>query len=121
MGHYTTKPQQHLQELKEFVALLKKQEIKSFLEIGSKFGGVLWAVVQGAMPLKSKVVSVDWANQAWGRSDSEDSLKKCFVHLKQLGYDAHLLDGDSTSPTIIEKVYALGPFDACFIDANHTL
>jgi cephalosporin hydroxylase len=120
MGHYTTKAQQNQQELDAFVKLLKNEKIASFLEIGSKFGGVIWAVAK-IMPPASKIVSVDWANQPWGRSDSVQSLKACFQELKAVGHDAHLLDGDSTAPEIVEKVYALGPFDACFIDANHTL
>jgi predicted O-methyltransferase YrrM len=36
------------------------------------------------------------------------------------GFDTHLIWGDSTAAEVIEKLMALGPFDAIFIDANHT-
>jgi Methyltransferase domain len=120
MGHYTNKPQQHLQELAEFVAFLKSKQIASFLEVGSKFGGALWAIVQGAMPAGSRIVSVDLPNSKWGRTDSENSLRACIAHLKQQGHDAHLFLGDSTDAKIVTAVTELSPFDAVFIDANHT-
>jgi predicted O-methyltransferase YrrM len=119
-GHYTTKPQQHADELTEFIAFLKGKQITSFLEIGSKFGGALWAIAQQALAPKSRIVSVDLPNSRWGRSDSERSLRDCITELKRQGHDAHLLIGDSTAASIVSQVKALAPFDAIFIDANHT-
>lgn len=118
-GNYLTKPQQHLDEIRDFVAFLKDKRIGSFLEVGSKFGGALWLITR-IMPKGSRVVSVDLPNSHWGRSESQASLEACIAHLKRDGYDAHLFLGDSTSPDIINKVSALAPFDAVFIDANHT-
>ncbi len=119
MGNYLNKPQQHLAEIAAFVAFLKEQKIKSFLEVGSKFGGALWLITR-IMPRGSRVVSVDMPNSHWGRSDTEQSLQACFAHLKREGFDAHLFLGDSTSSEIVSKVDKLAPFDAVFIDANHT-
>src|SRR5262245_4610958 len=116
---YLNKAQQHPGELQEFIAFIAKIYPSSFLEIGSKFGGVLWAV-SNVMQKKSRIVSVDLPNGLWGRSDSEPSLKICVQKLKARGFDTHLFVGDSTDPQIIEKVKALGPFDCLFIDANHT-
>jgi hypothetical protein len=48
-------------------------------------------------------------------------LRNTIGILNGLGYDAHLILGDSTDPAIIAQAAAFGPFDACFIDANHTL
>lgn len=118
-GNYLTKPQQHLAEIHEFVAFLKGKQIKSFLEVGSKFGGALWLVTR-IMPKGSRVVSVDLPNSHWGRSESQTSLEECIKHLNREGFDAHLFLGDSTAPDIVQKVSGLGPFDAIFIDANHT-
>jgi predicted O-methyltransferase YrrM len=118
-GNYLTKPQQHPDEIREFVAFLKNKQITSFLEIGSKFGGALWLIAQ-IMPPGSRIVSVDLPNSHWGRSESQSSLEACIRHLKSNGYDAHLFLGDSTNPIIIERVIKLAPFDAIFIDANHT-
>ncbi len=98
-------------ELVEFARLVTQENIKSYLEIGSKFGGSLWHVTC-AMPMGSRIVSVDLAGDA--------DLKECIKRIKSLGYNAHLLTGDSTDPRIVETVKALGPFDLCLIDANHT-
>jgi predicted O-methyltransferase YrrM len=119
-GYYLVKPQQHLEELADFIAFLKGKKIKSYLEIGCKFGGWLWAVVQQAMPPKIRVVGVDLPNGPWGRSESLASLNECFAHLSRQGHDAHLFIGDSTNKSVVEKVKALSPFDVIFIDANHT-
>jgi predicted O-methyltransferase YrrM len=113
------KYQQYEDELREFVAFLKNKGIKSFLEIGSKFGGVLWAVSR-IMPKGSRIVSVDLPHSQWGRADSKPHLKDCIRRLKEAGYDAHVFIADSTAPETVEKVQALAPFDAIFIDANHT-
>lgn len=52
--------------------------------------------------------------------DTEPVLRKCVADLSAMGYDAHLFLGDSTDPEIIECVKELCPYDAVFIDANHT-
>lgn len=118
-GRYLVKPQQHLAELEAFIAYLRERQIGSYLEVGSKFGGCLWAVTR-IMPKGARVVAVDLPHSHWGRSDSEDSLRSCFQQLKAEGFDAHLFLGDSTSAPIVEQVGKLAPFDAIFIDANHT-
>jgi cephalosporin hydroxylase len=117
-GNYLTKPQQHLDELREFVEFIRANNVKSYCEIGCKHGGLLWAVAQ-AMPRGSRVVGVDLPNGPHGRTDSEQSLKDCFREL-QRHYDAHLLLGDSTAEMIVDRVRALAPFDVLFIDANHS-
>jgi cephalosporin hydroxylase len=116
---YASKVQQHPRELQEFLDFVREQKIESYCEIGCKFGGLLWQVAQ-AMPPHSKLVAVDMPNQAWGRSDSAESLQHCIIKLRELGHDVHLFLGDSTSPAIIERVKGLAPFDLLFIDANHT-
>ena len=47
-------------------------------------------------------------------------MQLCIAELNRRDLDAHLIIGDSTLPSIIDQVYRLGPYDACFIDANHT-
>ena len=118
-GNYLTKPQQHPAEISDFVAFLKQKQIASYLEIGSKFGGALWLVTR-IMPKGARVVAVDLPNSHWGRSESQPSLEACFKHLRRDGFDAHLFIGDSTDAGMVQRVVALSPFDAIFIDANHT-
>ena len=116
---YMNKPQQNLLELAEFVNFVREKEIGSYLEIGAKFGGSLWAVSQ-VMPKGARLVAVDLPNGQWGRSDSEESLRTCFDDLKKNGFDAHLFLADSTAEKTVKSVQALAPFDCVFIDANHT-
>lgn len=116
---YLHKPQQNLQELAEFVSFVRSTGARSYLEIGSKFGGALWAV-SAVMPKGSRLVAVDLPNGQWGRSDSELSLRTCIEALRIKGFNAHLFLEDSTAGHVVAQVRALGPYDCIFIDANHT-
>ena len=115
---YLTDAAQNLKELNWLVEILKQENIKSFLEIGARYGGSFWKIAS-VMPVGSKAVCVDLPFGYGGREDGQVNLEACISKLIELGYDAHLFLGDSTSPEIIQKVSALAPFDACFIDANH--
>jgi cephalosporin hydroxylase len=111
---------QHPDELSRFVKLLRREGVRSYLEIGSKFGGSFRAVTL-AMPPGSRAVSVDLPSGSKHWEASRVALASCVDDLKDLGYDVHLIWGDSTDPVVIQKVTALGPFGAVLIDANHTL
>lgn len=111
---------QDRRELAAFTELLQRENVRSYLEIGSKHGGSLWIIAR-ALPKGSRVVSVDLPHGDTSFKETEPTLKECVVALKGLGYDAHLFLGDSTDQSIVKAVEALGPFDACFIDANHTV
>jgi hypothetical protein len=106
-------------EISAFCALLRREGVRSYLEVGAKFGGSLWRVGQ-ALPRGSRIVSVDmpFGTKAW--KDSEPSLRACHEALRRdYGHDTHAIWGSSFDPAIIETVRALGPFDAMLIDADH--
>jgi len=107
----TTGRYQILAEIDALVDVFNGAGVRSYLEIGSKFGGSLWRVGK-SLPKGSRVISVDL-----GRNGP--SLPACIAQLKHDGYDARLIAGDSTDPAIIAQAAKLGPYDACFIDANH--
>lgn len=110
----------HLQDPKEharFIAILKINGVSSYLEIGSMFGGSLWEVAR-ALPPGSRVVSVDYPVDT---PRAEPHLRQCVSELSKLGYDSHVVIGDSTARDTVAKAKALGPFDCVFIDGNHTL
>lgn len=119
LPHYIKEIQQHPQELAEFMDFIRQANIKSYLEVGSLFGGMIWSVAH-AMPNKGRVVAVDLPTVHWGRRDSEQRLRQCVEELKGEGFDAHLFIGDSTAPHIVDAVRKLAPFDCVFIDGNHT-
>jgi predicted O-methyltransferase YrrM len=107
-------------ELKAFIALLGKEQVKSYLEIGSKIGCSLWKIGT-SLPAGSRIVSVELPHGKVRFEEELPHLQQCIDALNAKGYDAHLIVGDSTLPDTVEQVYKFGPFDACFIDANHTV
>lgn len=113
---YTRKILQHKQEIAEYLQLLKVEGISSYLEIGSKWGANIWRVAD-VLPPGARIVSLD---MPWGTRETELHLKECIEELKKRKFDAHLILGDSTDPDVIARAAALGPYDAIFIDANHT-
>lgn len=106
-------------ELARFIEILCAEKVRSYLEIGSKFGGSLWRVAK-SLPSGSRIVSVDLPQGDRSFKDTRPHLEECVRNLAARGYDAHLILGDSTSSEVIELVRGLAPFDACLIDANHT-
>ena len=112
---------QNATELAELIDLFKQENVRSYLEVGCRFGGSLWHITN-SLPEGSTVVAVDLPHiNKHGAADGRPSLEQCVKKLKGRGYNIHLLFGDSTNLDIVTKVKSLGPFDACFIDANHTL
>lgn len=107
-------------EIDGFAEILAGENIKSYLEIGSKFGGSLMRVASSLVP-GARIVSVDLpkGTKAWPQSEAE--LTAGIAKLRLQGFDARLIWGDSTAAEVIAKVQSLGPFDAIFIDANHTM
>lgn len=106
-------------EIAAFAALLKEQKVRSYLEIGSLFGGSAWYIGSN-LPNGLRMVLIDLprGNPDW--KDSEPSLIRCAESLRKCGHDVDIVWGDSTDPVVVKKVRDQGPFDACFIDGNHT-
>lgn len=115
---YETDLLQDRREWKKFLALLDTAEIRSYLEIGSMYGGSLWSVGTSVMAQGGRLVSVDLAVDT---PAARPSLEQCVAHLSRMGFDARLIDGDSSDPATIEQAKALAPFDCIFIDGAHTL
>jgi len=111
---------QHPEELARFVELVRSEAVCSYLEIGCKFGGTFTAVTR-AMPKGARAVAVDLPAGSPHWPQSRVSLTACVEQLRKIGYDTHLLWGDSTDRETIEKVTELGPFDLVLIDGGHTL
>lgn len=113
-----TNLQQHVGEIDAFVALCKRENVRRYLEIGSKFGGSLWRVGK-SLPLGSSIVSVDLPH---GDRSTLPHLEHCLKELcETFHHSASLLVGDSTDPQIVSQVRARGRYDMVLIDANHTL
>lgn len=116
---YETEAMQHPDEISVFADLLKLNTVQSYLEIGSKFGGSFWQIGL-ALGSGAKLVAVDKPNGTHKWKESSLSLQSCVGELRVRGRHPHIVWGDSKDPVTIQNVKALGPFDAVFIDANHT-
>lgn len=119
MEKYETFVLQHPRELEEFLFLLRRERVTSYLEIGSKFGGLLWKVGNALAP-GSRIVSIDLP---WGDGSFKQShpwLEKCVAALQSKGYDARHLIGDSHDEISVAFADRLGPFDCVMIDGDHT-
>lgn len=108
------------EEIDWFASLLRAANVRSFLEIGSKYGLALDRVAR-TLPVGSRIVSVDLPRGTKDWLETQKSLRFVIDELSRIGYDSHLILGDSTDSSVVEKVKSLGPFDAIFIDANHTM
>lgn len=114
---YLDKVLQNEREFAEFLIILKAEDVRSYLEIGSMFGGSLWRVANALAP-GARLVSLDHAVDT---PEARPHLDACVRNLNEIGYDAHLVDGDSMAPATVETARALGPFDCVFIDGAHTI
>ncbi len=107
-------------EINGLADIVRSEGVRSYLEIGSKFGGSLRRVAS-VMPAGSRIVSVDLPNGTIAWRQSKVALEGVIRDLKADGYDTHLIWGNSQSDEIIERVRRLGQFDCVFIDADHRL
>jgi cephalosporin hydroxylase len=117
---YETYVLQNKTELAALVEIFRKENVKSYLEIGCKFGGSLW-IIGNLLPKGSKIVAVDLPHGDASFKETLPPLQNCVDELNKRYYDATLIVGDSTDPATVAMVNCYAPFDACLIDANHTL
>lgn len=116
----TRRASQNAFELTSFVKYLNENGVKRYLEIGARHGDTFHHVMN-ALPKGSYGLAVDLPGGLWGTSKSANQLQIAMFDLKNKGYDAHMLLGNSTEKDVIEQIREHGPFDAVFIDGDHTL
>ena len=52
--------------------------------------------------------------------DPEPILRESIREIGAMGHEAHLFIGNSRAPSLVAAVQALGPYDFCFIDGDHS-
>jgi cephalosporin hydroxylase len=109
---------QHPQELYPFIDLLKKHNVRRYLEIGARHGDTFHEVMS-ALPVGSFGVAVDLVAGPWGTAKSVKHLRKACDALIDSGRRVQIVLGNSRSPQIIERIAAFAPFDAILIDGDH--
>jgi hypothetical protein len=112
-------------EFRPFVELLKAENVRSYLEIGCLYGDTFHAVGM-ALPEGSALVAVDLPGTKRGiegagrHKDSADYLRAAAADLHKHGRNAHVIIGNSHDAGTINRVAWHAPFDAVFIDGDHT-
>ncbi len=72
---------QNKREHDEFLAILKAENVTSYMEIGSMYGGSLWQAAR-SLPMGSRVVSVDYAIDT---PEARPHLEMCIADLRHAG------------------------------------
>jgi hypothetical protein len=112
---------QYLPELEEFKALLASEGVRSYLEVGAHHGDTMHDIGL-ALPHGSRLVGVDLPGAtAGGYTNSGRALKRAAGDLTAHGRPSHAVLGNSHDKAVIAQAAALGPYDAVFIDGDHTL
>lgn len=111
----------HQVELARLCEIMIEQQCTSYLEIGSRYGESINYVAHHVPGLK-RMVSVDFPGGLWGDKASQKPLSNVMDAIaKKHGCKTHIMFGDSKASDVIQWVTELGPFDACYIDGDHTL
>lgn len=104
-------------EFRVFLELVKRENVKSYLEVGV-FEGITFHTIVSLLPGGGPFVGIDLP------VDNPESVKVAKRVsddlLKRQGKTSKLIFGDSKSPEVINQVRALAPYDLVFIDGDHT-
>lgn len=103
---------QHEWEFVKLLEIYKQAKPQRVLEVGTYFGGTLWHFIQNAVR-GTKIVSCDTFKVG------ADNRGLFAQWAREREVDLRLIAGDSTKVETVEAVRAEGPFDFCFIDADH--
>ena len=110
---------QRPKELAAFIDLLVARGVRTYLEIGARYGQTFEAV-GNALTSPSVLVAVDVPGSLWGREDSWPVLEAVAERLRAKGHAVYLINGDSQLPATADRVRAIqDTFDAVLIDGDH--
>lgn len=113
-------PSQNEFELRSFIDLLRAREVGRYLEIGARHGDTFHEVML-SLPVGSVGVALDLPGGLWGTHKSRSHLQEAVHDLRQRGYHASVIFGDSKARNTKALVESRGPYDAVLIDGDHTL
>ena len=103
------------EEFEGFCKLMQKQGARSYLEIGSWSGGSIEMAAK-YLPQGSRIVSIEMPVSPVKYA----KLQQVMGGLVRDGYSAFLCTADSAHGLPIRLARELGPYDAVFIDGDHT-
>lgn len=106
---------QDLKELRAFVNLAKRLRVRRYLEIGSRTGDSLYAVLAN-LPAGAFGMAIDLPES----DDNITALHKTAAALDRLGQKTQLVFADSRSDMAIDQAVKAAPFDLVLIDGDHS-
>lgn len=109
----------HEDEFRQFIDVLVSESITKYVEIGARDGNTFFKVMS-ALPVGSLGVAVDLPGACWGWKRSETSLRAVGAELEKMGRKIVIIMGNSADPAVVDAVRSHGPYDAAFIDADHS-
>jgi predicted O-methyltransferase YrrM len=118
----TIAPNQVASELREFLQLVREEQPRAVLEIGTALGGTLFLLTRAAAP-DATIVSIDLSGDlrfGGGRVAQRRPLFEAFALDEQ---QVFFLAGDSHDPEMRRRVEAKlrgRPVDVLMIDGDHT-
>ena len=95
---YRTELLQDRNEYDAYLDIIKKENVRSYLEIGSANGGSLW-LAGNVLPKGSRIVSLSLIKPEVGQTS--EHIEACIAALIEKGYDAKWIYGDSRDPLSI--------------------
>lgn len=103
-------------ELRDFIALLLAEDVRSYVEIGCRYGDTFYEVMM-ALPEGSRGVALDYDGGPWGNEGSAPILEEAVGDIR--GRVGIMVAGDSRKKSTANYVRLMGPYDAIFIDGDH--
>lgn len=114
------KPLQDPAELVSLIALLKRENVRNYLEIGVRYGGSFEGVLMALGP-QSSGVAIDFPGHHFGDKHSVPILLSTIARLKRNGRLVEdVIFGPSAAPEVVDRAGAAGPYDAVLIDGDHS-
>lgn len=111
-------PSQNAAELADFVALLQRERVRTYLEIGARHGDTFHHIMM-SLPGDAVGLAVDLPGAAWGQGGSGEHLERAVADVNTSPRRALAMFGDSGDRKTIYEVFDHGPFDAVLIDGDH--
>ena len=124
-GFSGTKWPQYQEEIQGFIKFLQDRGVKSYLEVGVRHGDTFHAVGL-ALSKGSLLVAVDLPGARSGKRtggknpNSYKALYRAAKDLEKHKRKTHVIIGNSHDRDVIAQVKEFAPFDAIFIDGDHS-
>ncbi|MAT51516.1 MAG: hypothetical protein CMK32_10075 [Porticoccaceae bacterium] len=108
---------QKITEIFRLARLCGSLGCESYLEVGCADGETFLSIGS----TMKKAVAVDMPGMKWGTVKTGPVLARRVSDMRtKLGVDSHLIIGDSSDDSVVDRAMKLGPYDLVFIDGDHT-